>query len=278
MKNFIVLSNLFFVSIFALNAQEKIVKRYKSGQIASIETIISKDANQVYGLDREKVEVFNKNGDKVFEGYRRNTAGHSSVQLTYYENGGVHKINTSSAPDAGIQWYKSNRILDEEGNIIHFEEYSNEDKMLLLITNPPEYQRTKRPGTDTEEKKENEKLQQEIQKKESEIPQKKENECASPMESQIYLHNKSGKTLEIKVIPIIYGITSVENSLFIAKEDSLKLGSYIHAETFKEPNLIYEIQIRTKKRKSFETIKLDSLPLKTSLKYSQSKLFEYYYF
>lgn len=108
-----------------LSAEEKVIKKYNTGEIASIETKLNTDIDPhySYGLEREKVEVFDRQGNRVFVGYRRNTAGHSSVHLAYHENGGVKIISTSSAPDAGIQWYRARYELDEDGNIIkHIED------------------------------------------------------------------------------------------------------------------------------------------------------------
>lgn len=73
-------------SVFVGIGQNPVVKRYKTGEIASRETPETWSGRE--DIRQEKVEVFNRKGQKVYEGYRRNFAGHSYIDLTYHENGG----------------------------------------------------------------------------------------------------------------------------------------------------------------------------------------------
>jgi hypothetical protein len=60
--------------------------------------------------------AYNRSGEVIFEGQTRRVAGHASVRFSYHPNGAVSKVETSDAPDAGIQWYRSTTTFDEDGN------------------------------------------------------------------------------------------------------------------------------------------------------------------
>lgn len=60
--------------------------------------------------------AYKKTGEVIFEGQTRRIAGHASVQFSYHPNGAVSKVETSDAPDGGIQWHKSTTTFDEQGN------------------------------------------------------------------------------------------------------------------------------------------------------------------
>lgn len=141
----IIAATLFFHSA---KAQEIVTKRYRSGEVASVETSVPWPDGQYSERFREvKVEVFNRRGELVYVGNRRNYAGHSSVHLTYHPNGGVSGIDASSAPDAGIQWYKEKLRLDEEGNIIDRTSQSHDMMVSPLhgIPRCPTYEQKERP-------------------------------------------------------------------------------------------------------------------------------------
>lgn len=74
-----------------------------------------------------KAIAYNKKGAIIYENGVRNFAGHASVHFSHYPTGEVKSVEYSSAPDAGIQWYKSNTQFDEEGNVTGFSEQSHED-------------------------------------------------------------------------------------------------------------------------------------------------------
>lgn len=76
-----------------------------------------------------KAIAYNKKGAIIYENGVRNFAGHASVHFTHYPSGAVKSAHYSSAPDAGIQWYKSDTQFDEEGNVTGFFEQSHEDLM-----------------------------------------------------------------------------------------------------------------------------------------------------
>lgn len=76
-----------------------------------------------------KAIAYNKKGEIIYENGVRNFAGHASVYFSHYPSGAVKSAHYSSAPDAGIQWYKSDTQFDEEGNVTSYYEQSQEDLM-----------------------------------------------------------------------------------------------------------------------------------------------------
>jgi hypothetical protein len=248
---------LLSLSLITLQAQNTLVKKYKTGQIASKETEIKLNDKMPSYYKEVKVEVFNKKGEIVFTGYRRNYAGHSSVTLSYHENGGVKKIETSSAPDAGIQWYKSSYLLDEEGNIISQTEDGHDfhlKPIYTIITNP-----------------DNQKPE-----KEEDNQSKKVNACAVLMITQIIFYNQGKKPIEIYFMPK----NSSDNKLNLFKikpGDSLVMKENIQAEKFFTPEEMYELYVKTIKNK--EALKIDFYRIATRyyLRSKQHKVYQMYW-
>lgn len=73
-----------------------------------------------------KAQAYNLKGEIIYEKGVRNFAGHASVHFSHYPSGAVKSAHYSSAPDAGVQWYKSDTQFDEQGNITGYFEQSHE--------------------------------------------------------------------------------------------------------------------------------------------------------
>ncbi|MBX2978882.1 MAG: hypothetical protein KF905_06270 [Flavobacteriales bacterium] len=87
--------------------------------------------------------AYNRSGEVIFEGQTRRVAGHASVRFSYHSNGGASKVETSDAPDGGIQWYQSTITFDADGNKTGFTEYGRDNygpipRLDLRITTEPE--------------------------------------------------------------------------------------------------------------------------------------------
>lgn len=80
-----------------------------------------------------KAIAYNKKGVVIYEKELRTIAGHASVYFTYHPNGAICKAEWSSAPDAGIQWYKSSDEFDENGKLVHHSEQSYDDRLQLTV-------------------------------------------------------------------------------------------------------------------------------------------------
>jgi hypothetical protein len=240
-------------------SQEVVIKKYKTGEIASKETKTRWGDANIQEFREEKVEVFNKKGERVFEGHRRRYAGHASVYLTYYENGGVKKIETSSAPDAGIQWYKSYYILDEQGNIIEHHEDSHDmhTRILPTIHAPP----TVTPVTPT---KPAEKKPQEIAK------------CATIVQSTMIIYNKTNKPITVILTPKSNPSYKSYNAK-LTPNDSIITESVINAEIFLVPADLYQLQITHGKYKKPSEIKFSELPTLLHQHDKQHSIYKYYW-
>lgn len=93
---------------------------HKNGKLSTLET-----------WDMEKrsgfIKAYDANGKELFNYDLRTFAGHSSVTLTYFQNGQVKKAEYSSAPDGGIQYYRKIHEFDENGKQINFMDLSRPD-------------------------------------------------------------------------------------------------------------------------------------------------------
>lgn len=256
MKNLPIIIFL-LISTFSFS-QDTIVKKYKTGQIASREIKRPWPQKDMTGYRDESVEVFNKKGEKVFTGNRRNYAGHSSVYLEYHKNGGVKKITTSDAPDAGIQWYKSNRELDEEGNIVSFTEDSHDKGPSFFSptyfnpeVNPP------KP----------------IVKK----PEPKANECAVVMQSKIQFFNRSKTKIEILIVGKSGHLTGKTYQKTLNPGDSLSTENYTNAQKFAEAKEIADLFVKKNKKAKLEKLEWHQIPLKLHEKNSQTREYQFYW-
>lgn len=91
---------------------------FKSGKLSSIQLL----ENNRFG----KAVAYNELGEIIFEQSIRRIGGHASVYFSYYDSGAIKKAEYSSAPDGGIQWYKSYYEFNEKGERTNFYEMSHE--------------------------------------------------------------------------------------------------------------------------------------------------------
>lgn len=88
-----------------------------------ISTVEMWDINKHNGL----ITGFNATGKEIFKYYLRRFSGHASVHKIYYPNGQIKKIEYSSAPDGGIQFWHIIQKFDENGNQIEYLDLSQPD-------------------------------------------------------------------------------------------------------------------------------------------------------
>jgi hypothetical protein len=227
---------VFFIGIhFSLQAQQPIIKRYRTGEIASRETPEPWPGTYNDRFRSEKVEIFNCKGDLVYEGYRRDFAGHSSVHLNYHPNGGVSRIDVSSAPDAGIQWYKSRMTLDEDGNITDRSEQSHD----MMTTTP--YIHMVEP---------------------IDVPKPVAITCAVPMETRIIILNRSSKAITVRLKGKQGQESGKEYVEKLEPGDSLVPPSMVSAETFLRPEEMYEFHIIAAASKRSVSMEFSRIPMR----------------
>ncbi|MCO5259291.1 MAG: hypothetical protein M9916_04025 [Crocinitomicaceae bacterium] len=102
--------------------EKKIVCYHQNGKQSTVETW---ESDNRLG----KIVGYNADGKEIFYYNLRNIGGSAYVNVGYFENGQVKRVDYSDVPDAGIQFYKSKVTFDEVGNQVT----STVDKY------PPEY-------------------------------------------------------------------------------------------------------------------------------------------
>ena len=191
---------------------------HSNGKVSTIET-----------WDKEKREGqfkgFNNEGKVLFHFYLRRFAGHASVYPQYYKNGQISKIEYSSAPDGGIQFYRETITYSENGTVNGGWKHEYPE---VLTTEPY----TKLPEKKVESKKDT-------------VVIKSPAECAAPYLSIYTLINTSRRKVTIEL--------KAKNNLWSKRKDktlTLKAGqkavidSVILAEHFLNPEEAYDASIR----------------------------------
>lgn len=97
-----------FVFLFSQQKGKQNIHYHKNKRISTIEVW---DKDKLNG----KFFCMNAKGDTLIIYHLRRYAGHSSVEAEYYSNGQAKKIELSSAPDGGIQFYREFIYFDEQG-------------------------------------------------------------------------------------------------------------------------------------------------------------------
>jgi len=75
--------------------------------------------------------AFDHSGKVLVEWHTRTYAGHSSMDRTYHPNGAVNKVEVSTAPDGGIQWYRGTYTFDDQGKQTGFMEQGHDNDGLI---------------------------------------------------------------------------------------------------------------------------------------------------
>ena len=154
------------------------VVRFKNGKISTL-----KLSNEREGI----AKAFNLKGETIYQSGTRRFAGHASVEFKHYPSGAIKQANYSSAPDGGIQWYKTETFFDENGNITHVNDLSYDRLMRPSYIIPTTGPNTEMEKTIREQVKETEKQQQ----KEVAI-------CANIHQNKIIIFNHTKKRLVIE--------------------------------------------------------------------------------
>lgn len=164
-------------------------------------------------------KAFNQLGDEIYSSNIRRFAGHESVEFKHYESGGVREAKFSSAPDGGIQWYKSITTFDEAGNIVGFHEDSHDQRITPQI-------RVVQPAV------------QEVAV------------CALIHENKIIVHNHSRQSIEYILIQ-----RGERTSHLIQSGEHKEIASYISAEITQEPTQFYQAEVYFQKKNTKKKLK-----------------------
>lgn len=225
----------FFLSSIPINAQlackelkdnsgTKKTCLHSNGKVSTLET-----------WDKEKREGqfkgFNNEGKVLFHFYLRRFAGHASVYPQYFKNGQISKIEYSSAPDGGIQFYRETITYTENGTVNGGWKHEHPDVL------------TTEPSIRIPEKK--------IEPKKDSITPKSPAQCAVPYLSIYTLVNTSRRKVTVEL--------KAKNNLWSKRQDkilTLKAGqkavidSVILAEHFLKPEEAYNASIKGSSNKT----------------------------
>jgi hypothetical protein len=105
-------------------------KKYESGRWSAYSYLLKSTGNG-------KAACFTPQGKIMLESSVSRNHGHHSVTFWHHPNGVVSKAEISQAPDAGIQWYRTNITFNEKGEKTGEETRSHEDLERLTLIDPP---------------------------------------------------------------------------------------------------------------------------------------------
>jgi hypothetical protein len=141
----LVFCTLFIVSISVLPSWAQL--NCRTAKDANGSTEICKHANgkkasaRFWDSDKRSgfFEAFDAVGNSIAKFDLRHFAGHASVDVSYFSNGQVARLEYSSAPDGGIQFWHIIMHFDESGKLISKQDLSQPDGHPVLYL-PEEFQ------------------------------------------------------------------------------------------------------------------------------------------
>lgn len=209
-----------FVLIFQISFSQKMdtieVVRFKNGKISTI-----KLRNQREGV----AKAFNQKGETIYENGTRLFGGHASVDFKHYPSSAVKQANYSSAPDGGIQWYKTETFFDENGKITHVNDLSNDRLMRPSYLTP-----TTNPNPEIEKI-----IKEQVKEKQKEV-----SICAEIHQNKIIIINHTKKKLVIE--------KTIDNEKWIIQSgESKEIMNYISANISQQPQAAQEFKYNGKK-------------------------------
>lgn len=233
MKHFLIL--LFLAAFSRLTAQYRCSNHTVNAKLVS--TCLHRNGTtstrEEWDADKRNgnLKIFNKSGVLLLDLNLRNYAGHASAQLSYHPNGQVSKVEYSSAPDAGIQFYKARYRYDEEGQ--QTEKWEEEHPYRLTIE--PHFQKPDAP-----------------QRKDS--PAAK---CASPCFSVFDIRNLSSKKtrLWVSAKPNLY-VSGKSREISLKAGETKRLDSLVYAERYLEPDQLYEMVLGEESAKKHRLVQV----------------------
>lgn len=201
------ISLFFLINCYSILLASKMdtlhIHYFKNGKLS---TIITSDYRSGMAI------AYTIKGDTIYKREVRSYAGHASVNFTHYPSGAVKNAAYSSAPDAGIQWYKDKTLFSEEGSIIDVMEDSYPRRLDHIIRVNP------KTIIDTLPKQQN-------------PPANKPIICNTIHENFVKIYNHSEVPIKITMV--------VQNDIkdfFIAPGGSIDALSYISSDVAKHPD------------------------------------------
>lgn len=158
--------------------------------------------------------AYDHDGRVLVEWSTRRYAGHSSMDCTYHPNGAVNKVEVSTAPDGGIQWYRGTYTFDENGKQLSFWEqgHDNEGPIPRLETHIVTHPQVKDPS-------ENEVLEEQ-----------------RLFINEVFVVNPTRSACRVFVTPNQPSPALTGGAYTMAPGDTLRVGMYSMGEIFQAPD------------------------------------------
>ena len=225
-------------------------EKYPNGKLAAYSWILQSTGNG-------HAACWDKKGQVMFESDISRNHGHHSVYFEHHENKVVKKIEESSAPDAGIQWYRSYYYFDENGVKTGESHDSHDDRPSLYITGPTFTPTQPQSPPQTQSP--------------TQSPTQTQTQCAVIFQNELVVTNQTN-------FELLLSITSRGQHQFVRlkpKQSSIVLNE-IQAQFFSDPAKTASIHITALNKARKAKGKMFSLVLKNEKKTSGSSVqFEY---
>jgi len=210
-----------------------IIRYHQNKKIATKEVKLSNEQNWGYA------KAFDQQGNEIYIMHTRNVAGHASVEVIYYPSGAVKQAHFTSHPDGGIQWSDIIHRFDETGKITEVIDTSSDDFGHPRLTINPKFLH----DTLTT-----------IVSPTVLVPPKKQEAiaCAEIYTTSIYLINATGKFRKFKALQLNAPIDELQQKGEIAKNDTVKIGSYLEAQLFTHPKERIKLEVFGKNKDGFQ--------------------------
>jgi hypothetical protein len=210
-------------NITSENGNEKLCF-HANGQVSTKEMW---DNNHYWG----KFVMYKNDGKEILHYELRRVGGHASVYPTYHANGQVHKLEFSSAPDGGIQFYNYFHAFDEAGNQTEYVDLSRPDGYPTTIIKSPDFQKETEETYVVNQKK--------IEKK----------------TTNFFIHNEARKSIKIKLIAQKNTLFQFKNKEITIKPKSTQLIDSVQLSSmFLDQKITYEVEIIDKKKNKYKLI------------------------
>lgn len=203
-----------------------------------------------------RARAFNRLGQQIYERDLRRIAGHSTVEFTYYETGAVKTASYSSAPDAGIQWYRSFTTFSEDGKVTSETHDDYDDRPQVLYRHHPGEHIPQKPTTPAPRK--------------TTVA-----ECAVIYTSEFWFTNYTPHTVVVTATGKYN--KSVTFTLSLHPRETLKCGQLILAQQFDDPAKTFDFTV-TPLKPGKNKQKLIIIPSEDRLPENTSKETRRYYY
>ncbi len=214
--------------------------RHQNGQVSTIQMW---DHNERWGF----IKAFNSLGSELFSYSLRRFAGHASISLSYHPNGQVKKAEYSSAPDAGIQFY---RYIHEYNDVGEQTRYTD----LSYPMTPPSYIiHTLKPENEQQPTVEHVVPTQEVMK------------CAVPYITVFRIANETKRRIYVNLLPqpSLWASLRRLHGVEVLPKSHLDVDSVTLAEKFLDVKETYQIEVVNKKGRVVATKIIQSIPVQT---------------